>query len=282
MKNLNGILLAGGIILSLISCNENASSTSQESKKDSTSAMVPQIKTESVSYSDAGVALNGFVAYDSSSVAKRPIVLVVPEWWGLTDYAKSRAKQLAELGYLAMAVDMYGNGTIAVDPANAQKFSDPFYANTALGKARIDAALAKIKTYALADTNNIGAIGYCFGGGQILNAARLGDNFKGVVSFHGNLIGAPADKKLLKAQILVCHGADDQFVKPDEVALFRKQMDSIGAVYSFISYPGATHAFSNPAATEAGKKFNLPIAYNAAADSASWNEMKNFFVKVFK
>ena len=127
------------------------------------------------------------------------------------------------------------------------------------------------------------AIGYCFGGTQVLNFALLGDKLNGVVSFHGGLQTTPPfDKSLLKANVLVCNGEADPFVPAEQVAAFRKGMDSIGAVYTFKSYPGATHAFSNPAATALGKKFNMPIAYNAAADSASWNDMKQFFEKVLK
>ena len=151
-----------------------------------------------------------------------------------------------------------------------------------MAKMRFDAAVNKLKEYKEVDTTNMAGIGYCFGGGMLLNFARMGEGLKGVVSFHGSLIGAPADKSLLKSKILVCHGADDQFVPADEVATFKHQMDSIGAVYTFKSYPGATHAFTNPDATAIGEKFKIPIAYNAAADTASWNEMKTFFTGLFK
>lgn len=280
MKKSIQLLLFTAMLFSFTACSNNSSSQ----KKDSmpTSSATPVIKEEGVSYPAGNLSMNGFVAYDSASAAKRPVILVIPEWWGLTDYAKSRAKQLAELGYFAMAVDMYGNGAIAEYPGTAQKLAGPFYANPQMGKDRIDAALAKIKNYPQADTNNIAAIGYCFGGAQVLNAARLGENFKGVVSFHGNLVGVPADKNLLKAKVLVCHGEADKFVTKEEVAKFKKQMDSIGAVYTFKSYANATHAFTNPGATEKGKQFNMPIEYNAAADKASWNDMKDFFGQIFK
>jgi dienelactone hydrolase len=282
MKKIFSCMFTMATFLGLLSCNNNNSSTAKNNNMDSASNVVSHIKGIPISYSDGTLNMQGFVAYDSSSAAARPVVLVVPEWWGVTDYTKSRTTQLAALGYFAMTVDMYGNGAVAGDPGAAQKLSTPFYTDFSLGKERIDAALAKITTYSEADTGQIAAIGYCFGGAQVLNAARLGENFKGVVSFHGNLIGAPAVKGLLKAPILVCHGEADQFVTPEEVAEFKKQMDSIGAEYTFKSYPGATHAFTNPAATEIGKKFNMPISYNAAADTASWKEMKLFFKKIFK
>jgi|ERR1051326_4747821 dienelactone hydrolase len=245
-------------------------------------SMNSTIKEENVSYSLDSVSMNGFVAYKDSANAKLPIVMIVHEWWGINDYVKNRAKQLAALGYFAMAVDLYGNGKTADDPDNAGKLAGPFYANPQMAKDRFDAALAKAKSYAAADANKIAAIGYCFGGGMVLNFARMGEDMKGVVSFHGSLLGVPADKSKLKAEILVCHGADDKFVSEQDVKTFKHQLDSIGANYRFVSYHGATHAFTNPNATEKGKKYNMPIAYNAQADSASFNEMKMFFNKIFK
>jgi dienelactone hydrolase len=226
--------------------------------------------------------MDGYIVYDENVEGKRPAVLVVHEWWGLNDYDKRRARELAELGYIAMAVDMYGNGRRADNPTDAQNLAMPYYQNPAMAKAYFDAAVAKLKTYPQVDTANMAGIGYCFGGGVLINIARMGEGLKGIVSFHGSLIGTPADKNLLRSKILVCHGDDDKFVPATEVAAFKKQMDSIGAVYTFKSYPGATHAFTNPAATAMGEKFKLPIAYNAAADTASWKEMKVFFTGLFK
>jgi dienelactone hydrolase len=240
------------------------------------------VSEENVTYTGDNTTMNGYVAYDANREGKRPAVLVVPEWWGLNDYPKMRARQLAELGYIAMAIDMYGEGKTADNPKDAEKSAVPFYQNVQMAKARFDAAMSKLKTYPQADTNNIAAIGYCFGGAMVLNMARMGDNLRGVVSFHGNLVGTPADKNLLKAKILVCHGADDQFVQQPEVDKFKKQMDSVGADYEVKIYPNATHSFTNPASTENGEKFKLPIKYNATADSASWNDMKTFFARIFK
>ena len=274
MKYFSLIVLAA--IFSIAGCNSN------ETTEKETAAAIPVIKTEDVSYMSDSAKLTGFIAYDSAINKKLPVVLIVHEWWGLNDYVKSRAKQLAGLGYLAMAVDMYGDGKTGNSPEEAGKLAMPFYQNPAFAKSRFDAALTKVKAYSQADTTQIAAIGYCFGGSMVLNMAKLGEGLNGVVSFHGNLAGVPADKSLLKSKVLVCHGADDQFVKPEEVATFKKQMDSIGAGYTFKQYTGATHAFSNPAATEWGLKFKIPIAYNAAADSASWQDMKDFFGKIFK
>ncbi len=268
-----------GSLFLATSCNNETSKTNDSNnvKMDSSSATTAKIKTENVDYTGDGITMKGLVAYDETPNVKKPVVLVVPEWWGISDYTRDRAKQLAALGYLAFAIDVYGDGKNVETPDEAGKLAGPFYSNMQMGKARFEAALAKIKTYPNADTNKIAAIGYCFGGAMVLNMARLGEPLKAVVSFHGNLMGAPADKNLLKAAVLVCHGEADQFVKPEEVAAFKKQMDSIAAPYTFKSYPGATHAFTNPAADEKAAKYKMPIAYNAAADTASFNEMKSFF-----
>lgn len=258
----------------LISCNNNAD------KKEE--AMAPKLKEENIRYKLDSLTMDGYIVYDGNQQGKRPAVLVVHEWWGMNDYARSRARQLAEMGYIAMAVDLYGNDRRADNPTDAGNLAGPFYANPAMAKARFDAALTKLKEYKEVDTENMAGIGYCFGGGMLLNLARMGEPLKGIVSFHGSLLGTPADKNLLRSKILVCHGNDDKFVLPGEVAAFKKQMDSIGADYIFKGYAGATHAFSNPNATAVGQKYNIPIAYNAAADSASWNEMKGFFRNLFK
>jgi dienelactone hydrolase len=242
----------------------------------------PKIKEEKVTYKVGNTVFKGVVCYDENLKGKRPAVLVVHEWWGLTDYPIMRAKMLAELGYIAMAVDMFGNGKIAANPTEAQAYTKPFYADPQLAKTRLDAALAKLKTFKETDPANILAIGYCFGGSIVLNAARLGDNFKGVVTFHGGLAGAPADKKLLKTRILVCQGGIDKFVTEKEVATFKHQMDSIHANYKVIVYANATHAFTNPDATAIGKKFHMPIEYNKKADKDSWNDMKMFFNTILK
>lgn len=272
IKSVRMAALAGLFFFS--ACNTREKSSENQTKM--------ALKEETISYAVDSVTMNGYVAFDGSTDKKRPIILIIHEWWGLNDYVKKRARQLAEMGYLAFAIDMYGNGQQADNPEAAGKLALPFYKDPGIAKTRFDAALAKIKTYPAADTNNIAAIGYCFGGAQVLNIARMGENLNGVVSFHGNLVGVTPDKQTLKANILVCHGEIDQFVPATEVAEFKKQMDSIGAKYTFKSYPNATHAFTNPDATENGKKFNIPIAYNAAADSASWNDMKLFFKEIFK
>jgi len=263
---------------STVSCNQQTDS-SENSKTDLTDNAV-SIKEDSVSYNIDGKKHKGYIAYDANNKDKKPGVLVVHEWWGLNDYARSRAKQLAELGYIAMAVDMFGDGKTGEDPKAAEALATPFYKDPTLSKSRLDAALIQLRNYSQLDTANVAAIGYCFGGFVVLNAAKLGADLKGVVSFHGGLGGVPVKKELIKAKILVLHGEADDFVNA-EVAPFKKAMDSAGVDYTFKSYPKATHAFTNPGATEKGKKFGMPIEYNEAADKASWNDMKEFFNKIF-
>ena len=280
---MNRRIILLGVAIAFIygtSCNNAQNNNDTMNNKDLTAATTIRLKEDSTSFIVDGKNYTAFVVYDENIKGKRPAILVVPEWWGLNDYTKSRAKQLAELGYIAMAIDMYGDGKMGNDPTEAQALATPFYTNPALTKTHIDAAIDKIKTFDQTDTSKIGAIGYCFGGFVVLNAAKLGADLKGVVTFHGGLQGVTPDSKLLKAKILVCHGGADEFENP-HVAQFKKQMDSINADYTFKIYPDATHAFSNPDATATGKKFDMPIKYNAAADTASWNDMEAFFNRVF-
>jgi dienelactone hydrolase len=241
----------------------------------------PMINEETVTYKVDTNVLKGFAAYPEDSTIKHPAIIIVHEWWGMNDYVKSRARQLANLGYVAFAADMFGNGKVASDPKQATEFTGPFYKDPHLAIAYIDAALKEVKKYKQTDVNNIAAIGYCFGGYIVLNAAKLGADLKGIVSFHGGLGGVPADKSLLKAKLLICHGDSDKFVSQKDVDAFRRQMDSIKADYTYKSYANATHAFTNPASTETGKKFKMPIEYNAKADTDSWNDMLTFFKQIF-
>lgn len=274
----NKTILLAVMAFSFVACNN----ADNNEKQPEAAKKTPSIKKETVTYEGDSTSMKGYIAYDENAEGTRPAVLIIPEWWGVTDYVRGRADQLADLGYVAMVVDMYGNGQVADNPDAAGKLATPFYQNPQMMQRRFDAALAKIKTNPKADTTRIAAIGYCFGGNQVLNLARLGENLDGVVSFHGNLLGVPAEKNKIKADILVCHGNADPFIKPLELDKFKRELDSVGAAYTFRGYDNATHAFTNPEATAKGKQFNIPIAYNAAADTASWNEMKTFFGKIFR
>lgn len=242
----------------------------------------PAIKEEAVNLRAEGTTLNSFVYYDSTATGHRPAIVVVPEWWGLTNYARIRARQLAGLGYIALALDMYGNGRVAADPKEAQALAIPFYQNAGLFAGRVEAALTYLRSRTETDTARLGAMGYCFGGSAVLNAARLGLPLKGVVSFHGDYPDTTWPKGIYKGQVLICHGAADSFVPMAKYETFRHRLDSAGVPHTDKVYADATHAFTNPAATETGQKFKMPIRYNGAADTASWNDMKAFWEKVFR
>ena len=239
------------------------------------------ITGEEVTYTCNGVTMKSYVAYNAAQKGKRPAIVVVPEWWGNNEYSRRRARMLASLGYIAIAADIYGDGKTAADPKTAQEYATPFYKDPSLGKACIEAAITKLKSYPQTREGQIAAIGYCFGGSMVLNAAKLGTDLKGVVSFHGGLQTAPATKGSVKGKILVCNGAADKFVSADDITSFKQNLDDNGVSYKFINYPGALHAFTNPASTANGKKFNMPIAYNEAADKRSWLDMKAFLKSIF-
>ena len=240
------------------------------------------VKGEEVQYKVGDQVFKGYIAYDDAKKDKRPGVLVVHEWWGHNEYARKRARMLAELGYTALALDMYGDGKQAHHPDEAGKFAGEVRQNMDAAKARFVAAEDVLKKHATVDATRIAAIGYCFGGAVVLHMARAGVDLKGVASFHGNLgTPSPAAKGLVKAKVLVANGADDSFVKPDEIDAFKKEMDVAGVDYKFVNYAGAKHSFTNPEADELGKKFNMPLAYNAEADKQSWSEMQTFFKKIF-
>ncbi|MHB8907557.1 MAG: dienelactone hydrolase family protein [Syntrophales bacterium] len=249
----------------------------------SSAAMAKQnIEGKAVTYSAGGVTMKGYLAYDKDIKGKRPGVLVVHEWWGLNDYARKRARMLAQLGYTALAVDMYGGGKEAKHPGDAEKFSSALMKDFSTAKARFLAAQEFLKKQKTVDPEKMAAIGYCFGGGVVLNMARQGVDLKGVASFHGSLAAVqPAQPGAVKAKILVLHGADDKFTTPEQIESFKQEMKSVGADYRFITYPGAMHSFTNPDADRYAKEFKLPLGYNADADKQSWEELKKFFAAIF-
>lgn len=241
------------------------------------------VKGQEIDYSADGVKLKGYIAYDDSIKGKRPGVLVVHEWWGQNEYPRKRARMLAELGYTAMALDMYGDGKTASHPEDAGKFAGMVMSNMPVAKARFLAALDILKKNKMTDPTKIAAIGYCFGGGVVLAMARQGVDLDGVVSFHGSLKTAhPAQAGEVKAKVLVCNGEADPFTKPEDIKAFKSEMKNAKVDMRFKSYPGAKHAFTNPDATALGKQFNLPLQYNAKADQQSWLEMQDFFKEIFK
>jgi len=266
------LLLSGAIACKKTQENTDAKYTTNLQK---------EITTEDLTYSENGKTFKSFLAFDKNKPGKLPVVFIIPEWWGMNDYVKNRAKQLADLGYMAIAVDMYGEGKMVDNPDDAGKLAKPFYGNADLARQSFEAVLKQIEKNEKADTGKMAAIGYCFGGAMALNMARINEPLKGVISFHGNLMTGvkPLTNKI---PILVLNGEDDTFVSKDEIVSFKKQMDSAGVQYKFVNYPGAIHSFTNPDATAVGKKYKLKVAYNEAADEASWEEMITFFNKIFK
>jgi len=265
------ILIAAVLFTSLliISCSKTESSKSDLVEKG-------------ITYQSDSTTLKGFLVYDNSIKGKRPGVLIVHEWWGLNDYARKRARMLAELGYTALALDMFGEGKTASHPQDAQKFASFIYSNLKVGEERFMAAYNFLKEQETVEPNDIAAIGYCFGGGIVLHMASIGTDLKAAASFHGSL-GAvvPPKEGVVKAFILVCNGADDPFTTPEQIETFKKEMDSAKVNYEFINYEGAVHSFTSPYADSLGKKFNMPLAYNEKADKESWQAMQKVFDQVF-
>ncbi|MEJ2572994.1 MAG: dienelactone hydrolase family protein [Gammaproteobacteria bacterium] len=241
------------------------------------------VVTEEIDYQVDGATMKGYLAYNGATSGRRPGVIVVHEWWGLNDYVRRRARMLAKLGYTAFALDMYGAGKQAQHPDDARKFSSEVRKNLPMEKARFTAALDVLRHNNTVDPRRIAAIGYCFGGGVVLEMARRGIDLAGVASFHGMLATAdPARPDEVKAKILVMTGADDPFVPADQVTEFKAEMDAEQVDYKVIAYPGAKHGFTNPAADKYGQKFDLPLAYNKAADQASWQALQEFLQQIFR
>jgi len=243
---------------------------------------VPNIQSEEVTYTAGDTTLVGYMAWDANEEGPRPGVLVVHQWWGHSDYVRRRARMLAELGYTALALDMYGEGRHADHPEDAMKFMNESMANIDVAKGRFMAAYELLKQHGTTNPNDIAAIGYCFGGAVVLHMARFGTDLDGVVSFHGNLATeAPAQKGAVKGKLLVLHGAEDPLVPPEQVTAFKKEMGVAEVDYVFIEYPGAKHAFTDPAATEKGQKHKMPLQYDEKADEQSWAEMSKFLEELF-
>jgi dienelactone hydrolase len=242
-----------------------------------------EIKGQEISYRAGDTTLKGYMAINTEKSGPRPGVLVVHEFWGQNEYVQKRARMLAELGYAALAVDIYGDGKTAQDLDEARKYAGEIRANMPMAKDRFLAAMALLKSQPEVDSQKIAAIGYCFGGGVALAMARMGVDLTGVASFHGSLATEnPAKKGDIKGKLLILNGADDPLVPSETIASFKQEMTNAEVDFTFIDYPGAKHAFTNPDADRVGQQYQLPVAYNETADHQSWDELQKFLKAIFK
>ncbi|MBT8052508.1 MAG: dienelactone hydrolase family protein [Gammaproteobacteria bacterium] len=243
------------------------------------------IQSEQITYSFDGVDMQAYIAWDSDLEGERPGVLVVHEWWGKNAYAQRRADMLANLGYTAMALDMYGGGKTAENPDQAGELMNGLLADLGTVRERFNAALKALRAHGTADAAKTAAIGYCMGGGIVLHMARYGADLKAVASFHGALplgVAAEGEGGKVTARVAVYHGEDDVLIPDEAVTSFRAEMEKTGADCLFVPLPTALHGFSNPAATTNGEKYGLPLRYDERADHASWNHMQLVLQSAFQ
>lgn len=245
-------------------------------------ADISVIKTATESYRTEDTEMVGYFAYDASTEAKRPGILVVHEWWGQNDYVRNRAEQLAGLGYVALAVDMYGEGQTAEHPDDAMKFSSMVMENIGQSKQRFEAAFKALSEHPRVNPDQICAVGYCFGGSVALSMANAGMPLDAVAAFHSgiNLPIPPGEN--LKAKLLVQNGADDPMISAEDAEKFKAAVADAGGELDYHSFPGVLHAYTNPDADRLGEKFDLPLKYDEAADRASWERMKLFFADLYR
>jgi dienelactone hydrolase len=239
-----------------------------------------QIHTETIEYRDGDTVLEGYLAYDGSVKGKRPGVLIVHQWKGLTDYEKKRAELLAKLGYNAFALDIYGKGIRPKSSQEAGAQAGKYKNDRALLRARAQAGLAVLQKHELTDPKRVAAIGYCFGGTTVIELARSGADIAGVVSFHGGLDSPhPEDGRNIKCKVLALQGADDPFVPAKDLAAFEDEMRQAKVDWQLVKYGGAVHSYTEK---EAGDDSTRGAAYNEKADRRSWEAMKEFFAELFR
>ena len=261
------------------SCKQKAESanTAEEVAED----LPVKVKGEEITYASDSTNLKGYIAFDENATEKRPGVLIIHEWWGHNNYVRERADMLAELGYTAIAVDMYGDGKLAEHPDDAGKFAMSVMTNLPEAKARFNAALDVLKAHESVDGDKIAAIGYCFGGSVALTMANSGADLDAVAAFHSGVQLPIMPNADLKANVRVFNGADDPFISPESIEAFKSAMDSVGANYQYIAYPGVKHSFTSKEADANGEKFGLPLAYDADADAKSWAGLQELFAESF-
>jgi dienelactone hydrolase len=243
-----------------------------------------EVRTQVIEYKHGELVLEGLLAWDDARAtekAPQPGVIVCPEWWGNNDYVRGRAKQLAELGYVALAIDVYGKGKLTTEVAQASKWAGELYGSLEVLRGRAQAGLEQLTKQPQVDKSRLAVIGYCMGGTVALELARTGADLDAVVAFHAGKLtamGDAADNDKVKGVVTVCHGQDDSFIGPEEVASFHAQMKSAKLDYQFLSYANAKHAFTNPNADKFGVN---GVSYNAAADRRSWEHMKAALSEAF-
>ncbi len=278
------------LVLVTVSCNSGTSEnkdgkTAEQNKKKEVQNNKPgsTLVEDEVVYEADGISMVGYIVYDKRFTGKRPGILVVHEWWGQNDHTRNSARALAKAGYIAMAVDMYGDGKEASHPEEAQEFSSEVMSNFSKSKQRFTQARQILENHEMTRPENMAAIGYCFGGGVVLNMARQGTDLDAVVSLHGSLsaIEKAKDGKV-QARILVLNGADDPFVPQQQIEAFKAEMDAANADYEFVNFPGAKHGFTNPQATKLGNEYDLPLEYDEGADEESWEMTLTFLDESFK
>lgn len=241
--------------------------------------------TEPVAYEHQGTQLEGYLAYDDAQTApgKTPGVLVVPEWWGVNAYAKSRADQLAQLGYVAFVADMYGKGKVTEDPKQAEEWASQFYGKSLMPE-RAQAGLDQLLKVDSVDKSKVAAIGFCFGGSAVQTLAYSGAPLAGIASFHGGPVSAPASAAgKVKAKFLLMNGAVDKLVSPEDRIELEKSLEKAGVDYQSIDYAHAIHAFTNPSADHVAREHGMEgkIGYNETAARRSWQQMQIFFDEIF-
>jgi len=242
------------------------------------------VTEEPITYKDGETTMKGAVVYDTAKQGKRPGIVMVHEWWGITKHIHDEARDFAREGYTVFIADMYGDGKTADNPKDAGALSSSVMEKPSTMESRFNAAREQLAKHPSVDPMRIGAVGYCFGGAVVLNMARAGADLTGVAGFHASLgLNTPAPAPgTVKSKILVLNGADDPFVKKEQYVKFKGDLDAAKADYKVIEYPGAVHAFTNPEATELGKKFNLPLRYDAKANEEAKAEASKFFAEVLK
>lgn len=238
-----------------------------------------EVKTKAVAYMYDGVKLKGYLAWDDAIKGKRPGVLVVHEWWGLNDYARKRAEQLAGLGYVAFCPDMYGEGKTTEHPKEAGEMAGEVRKNIKTWQGRALAGLKILQDNELVDTKRIAAIGYCFGGSTALQLAYSGADLVAVVTFHAALpVPEPEQAKAIKGKVMICHGAADSFIPEATIQKVRSALEDAKVDYQMIYYGGAQHSFTVAGVDKVGVK---GLSYNAHADKRSWQDMQQMFDEVF-